>query len=186
MLVGLVMQEPQWDVSPCRHHLIKWIIGNWEHKGGGDSVIRPATLPWWGDIITTSTGQMTWSPATRRYTPAKVKVGVTSHLNPKYLSLSVLSDVLLNDTRAESFVLQMVIWSYLGHPHLLWVTDIPRHICISDLIPWRWINKISTLGCYHWGQWPHFLCVMGKIRVYQKYLKLYSVFVSIGFHLTSG
>ena len=128
------MQEPQWDVSPCRHHLIKWIIGNWEHKGGGDKVIRPVTLPWWGDIITTSTGQMTWSPATRRYTPAKVKVGVTSHLNPKYISLCVLSDVLLNDTRAESFVLQMVIWSYLGHPHLLWVTDIPRQDTFVFLI----------------------------------------------------
>ena len=111
--VGLVMQEPRWDVSPCRHHLIKWIIGNWEHKGGGDKVIRLVTLPWWGDITTTSTGQMTWSPATRRFTPAKVKVGVTSHSNPKYLSLRVLSDVLLNDTRAESFVLQMVIWRIL-------------------------------------------------------------------------
>lgn len=137
---GLVMQEPQWDVSPCRHHLIKWIIGNWEHKGGGDKVIRPVTLPWWGDIITTSTGQMTWSPATRRYTPAKVKVGVTSHLNPKYLSLCVLSDVLLNDTREESFVLQMVIWSYLGHPQSAsslghWYSQT-RQIRISALLPW--------------------------------------------------
>ena len=136
------MQEPQWDVSPCcRHLLIKWIIGNWEHKGGGDKVIRLVTLlvtlPWWGDITITSTGLMTWSPVTRRYTPAKVKVGVTFNLDPKYLS--VLSDVLLNDTRAESFVLQMVIWSYLGHPHLCsghWYS-ISRHICMyfcSDAI----------------------------------------------------
>ena len=117
VLVRIVMQEPQWDVSPwCRRLLIKWIIGNWEHKGSGDKVIRPVTLPWWGDITITSTGLMTWSPATRRYTPAKVKVGVTFNLNPKYLS--VLSDVLLYDTRGESFVLQMVIWSYSGHPHL--------------------------------------------------------------------
>ena len=166
------MQEPQWDVSPwCRHLLIKWIIGNWEHKGSGDKVIRPVTLPWWGDITITSTGLMTWSPATRRYTPAKVKVGVTFNLNPKYLS--VLSDVLLNDTRAESFVLQMVIWSYLGHPHLRsghWYS-ISRHICISVLMPSRLINKISTLGCYRWGQWPLSLslCTLGKNRVYQKY-----------------
>ena len=157
------MQESQWDVSPCRHLLIKWIIGNWEHKGGGDSVIRLVTLPWWGDITITSTGQMTWSPVTRRYTPAKVKVGVTLHLNTKYLSLSsVLSDVLLNDTRTQSFVQQMVIWSYWGHPHLRsghWYC-ISRHICISVLMPSRLINKISTPCCYHWGQWPLSLCVL--------------------------
>ena len=34
---------------------------------------------------------------------------------------------------------------YLGHPHLLWVTDTPRHlICISDLIPSPWIGDEST------------------------------------------
>ena len=33
---------------------------------------------------------------------------------------------------------------------------------------------------------PLSLCTLGKIRVYQKYLKLYSVFVSIGFHLELG
>ena len=31
---------------------------------------------------------------------------------------------------------------YLGHPHLLWVTDISRHlICISDLIPSMKMNQ---------------------------------------------
>ena len=184
------MQEPQWDVSPwCRRLLIKWIIGNWEHKGGGDKVIRPVTLPWWGDIITTSTGQMTWSPATRRYTPAKVKVGVTFNLNPKYLS--VLSDVLLYDTRGESFVLQMVIWSYSGHPHLRsghWysISNFQTHLYFcSDAIKIDQQDFNTRLLSLR-PMAPLSLCTLGKIRVYQKYLKLYSVFVSIGFHLTSG